>query len=86
MRLAVTNRFRRAYQALSTEDQTLADKALRLLVENLRHPSLRVKKIKGTDGIWEARVSRSIRLSFEIQGDLLILRTIGRHDDALAHP
>ncbi len=86
MRLALTNRFKRAYQELNSEEQALADKALRLLVENLRHPSLRVKKIKGTEGIWEARVSRSIRLTFEVHGDLLMLRTIGRHDEALGRP
>jgi mRNA interferase RelE/StbE len=83
MRLALTNRFKRAYQGLTSEEQALADKALGLLAENLRHPSLRVRKLKGTEGIWEARVSRSLRLTFEIHGDLLLLRTIGRHDEAL---
>jgi mRNA interferase RelE/StbE len=86
MRLALTNRFRRAYGELTNEEQALADKALRLLVENLRHPSLRVKRIKATEGIWEARVSRSMRLTFEVHGDLLVLRNIGRHDEALGRP
>jgi mRNA interferase RelE/StbE len=86
MRLALTDRFKRAYRGLTAEEQALADKALRLLAENLRHPSLHVKKIKGTEGIWEARVSRSIRLTFEVHGDLLVLRTIGRHDETLGRP
>jgi mRNA-degrading endonuclease RelE of RelBE toxin-antitoxin system len=80
MRLARTNRFKRACRKLKAEEQALADKALRFLASDLRHPSLRVKKIKGTDKIWEARVGRTIRLTFEMHGDLLVLRNIGQHD------
>jgi mRNA interferase RelE/StbE len=86
MRLARTNRFKRAYRKLGTEDQALADKALRILAADLRHPSLRVKKIKGTENIWEARVSRSVRLTFEMHGDLIVLRNLGKHDEALGRP
>ena len=86
MRLARTHRFKRAYQELKPEDQSLADKAIRFLAVDTRHPSLRVKKIKGTEGIWEARVSRSIRMTFQMQGDLVILRNIGQHDEALGNP
>ena len=86
MRLAITDRFRQVYQELTAEEQALADKALRLLADNLRHPSLQVKKIKGTEGIWEARASRSIRLTFQVHGDLLVLRTIGQRDEALGRP
>lgn len=86
MRLARTNRFKRGYQKLKTEDKALADKAIRFLATDLRHPSLRVKKIKGTEDIWEARVSRSIRMTFEMHGDLLVLRNIGKHDEALGRP
>lgn len=86
MRLARTSRFKRAFQKLKPEDQALADKALRLLATNTRHPSLRAKKIKGTEGIWEARVSRSLRLTFELHEDLLLLRNIGKHDETLDQP
>lgn len=86
MRLARTDRFRRAYQELRPEDQALADKAIRFLAADTRHPSLRVKKIQGTEGIWEARVSRNIRMTFEMQGDLIILRNIGAHDEAIGNP
>ena len=86
MRLAFTNRFKRAYAELSIEAEALADKALRLLVENLRHPSLRVKKLKATEGIRETRLNPSIRLTFEVHDNLLVLRTVGRHDEALGRP
>ncbi len=86
MRLALTERFKRAYQALTPENGILVDKALRLMAENIRHPSLRTKKIKGTGNIWEARASRSIRLTFEIHEDLLVLRNVGAHDKTLENP
>jgi hypothetical protein len=54
--------------------------------EDLRYPGLGVKRIRGTKGIWEARASRALRITFETQGDSIILRNVGRHDEALASP
>jgi len=56
------------------------------LVNNIRHPSLQVKKIEGTKGVWEARAGKSIRLSFEFRDDTLILRNVGDHDEVLRGP
>lgn len=86
MRIARTERFKAAYMELTPSSQQRARKAIRLLRENPRYPGLRVKKIKGTQAIWEARVSRSIRMTFEVHGDLIILRNIGEHDKTLARP
>lgn len=83
MKVARTERFKRAYRKLSPENRKRARKAIRQLLENPRHPGLRVRRIKGTRGIWEARVSHSCRLTFEIQGDTYLLRNIGEHDDVL---
>ncbi len=58
-------------------------KAFRLLVENPRHPGLRVKHMKGTASMWEARVSRSCRMTFEIRGGTYLLRNAGEHDETL---
>jgi len=41
---------------------------------------------KGTAGIWEARVSRSLRMTFQVEGDTAVLRNIGRHDETLENP
>ena len=54
--------------------------------ENLRRPSLKVKKIQGTDDIWEARAGLPIRITFEIKENAIILRNVGRHDEALKKP
>jgi len=86
MRLQYTRRFQRAYSRLADHDAKKVQKALRLMTENLRHPSLHIKKIQGTDNIWEARAGLSVRLTFEIQGDVMILRNVGLHDETLKRP
>ena len=53
---------------------------LLLLADNPRHPSLRVKRVTDTKGIWEASVTMGVRITFEWQGDRIILRKIGPHD------
>lgn len=73
-------RFDRAYKKLPHDVQKQFKQKLELLVSsNLAHPSLRVKRIKGTEGIWEASIDMAHRFTFEkIEGGLR-LRVIGRH-------
>ena len=86
MRLERTERFREAYQTLPIEERDRVKKALRLLAADWRHPSLRVKKVQGTSDIWEARVSRGCRLTFQLEGDTCLLRNVGAHDKTLKNP
>jgi hypothetical protein len=86
MRLVLTNRFRKTYQSLAADDQGRVQKAIGPMSGNLRYSSLRVKRIRGTGGIWEARASRSLRITFETEGDALIIRNVGCHDKALKKP
>jgi hypothetical protein len=46
-------------------------------------PSLRIKKIQGTESIFEFTITMSIRTTFEFNGDTIILRNIGEHDRTL---
>ena len=80
MRLHPTERFRRHYLALPESLQQRVDRQLEFLLQNLRHPSLRTKKMEGTDGIWELRVTKGYRLTFTIQADAYLLRAVGTHD------
>ena len=85
MKLSYTQRFLRAYQRLSTEEQTQVNRALRRMEQDLRYPSLHVEKVEGAKGsghdILAARASRSIRFTFEQRGERILLRTVGKHDD-----
>jgi mRNA-degrading endonuclease RelE of RelBE toxin-antitoxin system len=86
VRIARTARFKKAWEQLNEDEKALARKAIRNLAVDIRYPALRAKKIKGAEDIWEARASRSLRMTFQIEGDTIILRNIGRHDEALERP
>lgn len=81
MNVVRSPRFDRAYKKLPGEvRERFKDKFQLLVSSNLTHPSLRVKRIKGTDGIWEASIDMAHRLTFEkIEGGIR-LRVIGGHD------
>jgi len=86
VRFVVTKRFEAAYRDLPEALRRKTDKALRLLAENPAHPSLRLKKIQGVMGIWEARIDKSCRMTLEIRSDCYLLRNVGRHDETLDNP
>ncbi len=86
MRIARTVRFKKAWKELNEDEKELACKAITNLAENMRYPALRIKKMQGVKGIWEARASLSLRITFQIVGDLIILRNIGHHDETLGRP
>ena len=86
MKIRRSKHFKKSYQKLVPVVQERVDKALMLLVMNVRHPSLRVKKIQGTDDIYELRVTRNYRISFEIEEDGYFLRKVGKHDELLRRP
>ena len=86
MKLYFTEPFIEDYQALSEKLQRRVDKQLRFLLQNLRYPSLRAKKIDSRRGIWRARVTDAVRFTFQIEGDTYILRRVGGHDETLRHP
>ena len=66
MKLIFTRPFIRDYQNLPAFIQTLADKQLELLLKDPNHPSLRTKKIKKEKGLWEGRITKGFRFSFQI--------------------
>lgn len=86
MRILAYERFRKSYQRLPHLIQAKVDKQLRWLTENMRHPSLQVKPVKGAKGIWEARVDLHYRMTFEVIGDTIYLRVVGNHDEVLRNP
>ena len=86
MKVTRTARFKKAWQELTQEEKELGRKALRNLATDLGYPALRVKKMQETGHIWEARVSRSLRVTFQLEGDTLVLCNIGRHDETLERP
>lgn len=75
-----SNRFKKEYAALPKEIQETFDKKFPLFLKNMDHPSLRVKKIKGTENRWEGSVTKNYRFTFQISGNTVIFRRIGTHE------
>ncbi len=73
--------FDRAYRKLPDGVKKAFKEKIRLLDQsNFKHPSLRIKKIKGTYHIWEASIDMNHRFTFEKIENGIRLRVIGKHN------
>ena len=86
MKIKAYKRFKEAYRDLPKKIQRKTDRQLSFLTENMKHPSLHTKKIKGTQGIWEARINLHYRLTFEFIEETIFLRVVGNHNEVLKNP
>lgn len=84
--LDFSNRFVRAYKKLDGETRLQVDKVIRVIVENPGHPSLRLKRVRGTKDIWEASMNMSIRITLRFTGDIIQLRNVGTHEQVFRPP
>lgn len=81
MRAIFTQPFVRDYYELPEEVQKQFDKQLGFLLTNPRHPSLQARIVNQRRRIWKAKVNGGYRFTFEIEGDTVVLRAIGAHDE-----
>jgi mRNA-degrading endonuclease RelE of RelBE toxin-antitoxin system len=85
--IELTESFFRWYNQLPPKIKKKTLKALGFLADNPRHPSLKSKPIEGAKGIYEARVDQKYRLTYErLPGNVLRIRVVGKHDEALKNP
>lgn len=75
-----SSRFKKTYKNLPESARKRFDKKIRLFVSYPRHPSLMVKKMAGTKDIFEARISKNYRWTFQFVRGGIKLRRIGTHD------
>jgi mRNA interferase RelE/StbE len=75
-----TRTFERLYNRFPKQIQDEAIEKLDLYIRDPSHPSLRVKRMRGTERIWELSVTMQYRVTFEIDDEKIILRRIGTHD------
>ena len=86
MEIIFTEQFEQAYEKLTSIEKQGVRKALTQSGNNLKHPSLRVKKMEGRKDVWEARSSKRLRMTFEIAGEIIVMRNVGEHDKVLKKP
>lgn len=79
MRIHRSGPFRRDFAQLPKLIKRRAEKALRLLIQNLRHPSLEARIVDKKRRIWKAKVNGGYRLTFQLERDTITLRRIGSH-------
>jgi mRNA-degrading endonuclease YafQ of YafQ-DinJ toxin-antitoxin module len=79
--LTLGKRFVRHYAKLSAVERKQVDAKLIILTDDPYHPSLRTKRIQGSDGLFEASVNMDIRIVWYYEGDkLILLLDVGHHD------
>lgn len=84
-RFKSTRKFDKQFKQLDQKTSKQAEKAIELFISDPSHPSLRYKKIQGTDNYYEISVNMSVRIIIEITADgknqINTLYIIGTHDD-----
>lgn len=86
MKLFLSSSFEKDYKKLLRSIQEQCDRQLLVLLKNPHHPSLRTSKIQGFRNIWEGRITKSYRFTFQIAKDLYIIRRVGKHNEILKKP
>ena len=80
MKIQRTQEFHECFRRLPKNIQGQVKKKLALFFNNPHHPSLKTKKMQGFENIWEGRITKNYRFTFQIQGDVYVLRKVGVHD------
>jgi len=80
MQLLQTTHFRRDYKRLPLPIQKRTDEKLKLSVQNISHPSLRVRRVQKYKGVFKGSVTRDYRFFFQITTAGYILLRIGKYD------
>jgi mRNA interferase RelE/StbE len=86
MKIYYSELFAQKAAAQNEKVKKILKKKLKLLIDNPKHPSLRVKKIKGQKIIFEASITMRIRITWQYYNDGILLRNIGEHDKTLGKP
>lgn len=84
-RFKSTRKFDKQFKQLDRKASKQAEKAIELFISDPSHPSLRYKKIQGTDNFYEISVNMSVRIIIEVTSErndqINTLYIIGTHDE-----
>ena len=86
MKIVFSDRFIERYNRLEKVIQSKVKAKLKLMSENPMHPSLRTKRVQGTENIFEASVNMNIRMTWQYVESGILLRNVGEHDETLKNP
>jgi len=86
MGIFFSERFKKDYKLFSGDIKKTIIAKLKLLSENPYHLSLRTKKIKVKEDIFETSINRSIGMTWNYYEGKILLRAIGEHDKNIKNP
>ena len=76
-----TKRFQKSFASLSAQEKKQLKSKLQIFAENPLHPSLRTKRIQGTDNLFEFSVNMDIRVIWYHEGEeIIVIVDVGHHD------
>jgi len=76
-----SQRFQKNFVALTVQEKKQLKNKLKILAQNPIHPSLRTKRIQGTDGLYESSINMDIRVIWYFEDNVtIILADVGHHD------
>jgi len=78
-----TTPFKKDFKKLPQKTKKKFEKQINFLISDMFYPSLHTKKMQGREDIWEARIDKFYRFTFQMEGENIILRRIGPHDKGL---
>jgi len=79
MRVSRLREFEMGYARLPMSIRKKVDRQIGYLIQDIRHPGAHAKKMESVGDIWEARIDRHYRMTFEIIGDVILFRRVGTH-------
>lgn len=80
-RITYTKRFEKNLKKLTATEKAQLEKKLEILIMDPLYPSLRTKRIQGTEDLFEFSVNMDVRVIWQYEGDtLILLLDIGHHD------
>ncbi|MFA7118789.1 MAG: hypothetical protein WC159_08460 [Sphaerochaetaceae bacterium] len=79
--ITTSSRFEKSYSKLTQVERKQLKSKLELLAKNPLHPSLRTKRIQGSESLFEFSVNMDVRVIWYHEGNLIIvLLDVGHHD------
>ncbi len=82
-KITFTDRFQKHFKDLNEIEKKQLRNKLTILSENPLHPSLRTKRIQGTEDLFECSVNMDIRIIWYYEGDTIIILVDVVHHDIL---
>ena len=80
-KITYTTRFTKHYKKLESKEKKQIANKVKLLADNPNHPSLRTKRIQGSDNLFECSANMDIRIICYYEVDqMIILIDVGHHD------